>query len=86
VGGLSAMRAIRDICDAVNLPMTCDDSWGGDIIAAACVHIGATVNRRLMESVWLAAPYIEKHYDRQNGHTRLKFQPKPIQFKRKTTT
>jgi len=67
VGGLSAMRAIRDICGAVNLPMTCDDSWGGDIIAAACVHIGATVHPRLMEGVWLAAPYIEKHYDRQNG-------------------
>ncbi len=36
-------------------------------IAAACVHIGATVHPRLMEGVWLAAPYIEKHYDRQNG-------------------
>jgi hypothetical protein len=45
------MRAIRDICDAVNLPMTCDDSWGGDIIAAACVQIGASVNPRLTESV-----------------------------------
>lgn len=35
--------------------------------AAACVHIGATVHPRLLEAVWLAAPYIERHYDPKNG-------------------
>src|SRR5262249_38829625 len=40
LGGLSTMRTVRDICRARNMPHTCDDSWGGDIIAAACVHIG----------------------------------------------
>ncbi len=67
MGGLSAMRTIRDVCATVNLPITCDDSWGGDIIAAACTHIGATVSPRLLEGVWLAAPYIDGHYDPQNG-------------------
>jgi len=67
MGGLSAMRTIRDICGAANLPMTCDDSWGGDIIAAACTHIGATVQPRLLEGVWLAAPYIEGNYDPVHG-------------------
>ena len=67
IGGLSAMRTVRDICRAANLPMTCDDSWGGDIIAAACTHLGATVHNRLLEGVWLAAPYIEGHYDPENG-------------------
>ncbi len=67
VGGLSAMRTIREICHVANLPMSCDDSWGGDIIAAACAHMGATVPPSQMEGVWIAAPYIEKHYDRQNG-------------------
>ena len=61
------MAAFRDICEARSLPHTCDDSWGGDIIAAACTHIGATVNPRLLEGVWLAAPYIEGHYDPENG-------------------
>ena len=67
MGGLSSMCTIRDICREVNLPMTCDDAWGGDIIAAACTHIGATVTPRLLEGVWLAAPYIDGHYDPENG-------------------
>ena len=67
LGGLQPMTAFRDICDALNLPHTCDDAWGGDIIAAACAHIGATVRPSLNEGVWLAAPYIEGHYDAQNG-------------------
>ncbi len=67
VGGLHPMRAFRDICAARNLPHTCDDSWGGDIIAAACTHIAATVRPDLLEGVWLAAPYIDGHYDPKNG-------------------
>ena len=67
IGGLHPMRAFRDICEARNLPHTCDDSWGGDIIAAACTHVGATVRPDLLEGVWLAAPYIEGHYDPDNG-------------------
>lgn len=67
IGGLQPMMAFRDMCDALNLPHTCDDAWGGDIIAAACTHVGATVRPSLNEGVWLAAPYIEGNYDRQNG-------------------
>ncbi|MEO1650606.1 MAG: enolase C-terminal domain-like protein, partial [Pseudomonadota bacterium] len=48
-------------------PQTCDDSWGGDIIAAACTHIGATVRPDLFEGAWLAAPYIAGNYDPKNG-------------------
>lgn len=67
IGGLQQMAAFRDICEARSLPHTCDDAWGGDIIHAACTHIGATVSPRLNEGVWLAAPYVEGHYDRKNG-------------------
>lgn len=67
IGGLNAMATFRDICEARSLPHTCDDAWGGDIIAAACTHIGATVAPRLMEGVWIAAPYIDGHYDSRNG-------------------
>ena len=67
IGGLHPMRAFRDICAARNLPHTCDDSWGGDIIAAACTHVGATVAPELLEGVWLAAPFIDGHYDPDNG-------------------
>ena len=66
VGGLSAMRSIRDVCRSRNLPHTCDDSWGGDIIAAACVQVGATVEPHLLEGVWIADSYIDHHYDETN--------------------
>jgi L-alanine-DL-glutamate epimerase-like enolase superfamily enzyme len=65
LGGLEPMTTLRDICAARSLPHTCDDSWGGDIVAAACTHIGATVNPKLLEGVWLATPYIEGSYDPQ---------------------
>lgn len=67
LGGLQPMATARDICAAQNLPHTCDDSWGGDIIAAACAHIGATVRPDLLEGVWLAASYIDGHYCSEGG-------------------
>lgn len=67
IGGLQQMAAFRDVCEARTLPHTCDDAWGGDIINAACTHIGATVSPRLMEGVWLASPYVEGTYDSKNG-------------------
>jgi 4-hydroxyproline betaine 2-epimerase len=67
IGGLHPMRAFRDLCAARNLPHTCDDSWGGDIIAAACTHIGATVAPELLDGVWLATDHIEGHYDHEDG-------------------
>ncbi len=67
IGGLHQMSIFSGICEAANLPHTCDDSWGGDIINAACTHIGATVNSKLFEGSWLAQPYIDGHYDTKNG-------------------
>ena len=67
LGGLMNMVTFREMCNALTLPHTCDDSWGGDIIAAACTHIGATVKPALNEGVWLAAPYISTPYDSENS-------------------
>ncbi len=67
IGGLHPMRAFRDLCAARNLPHTCDDSWGGDIIASACTQIGATIQPHLSEGVWLAQPYIQGHFDSRHG-------------------
>jgi 4-hydroxyproline betaine 2-epimerase len=66
LGGLGGIATVRDLCEARSMPHTCDDSWGGDIIAAACVHIGATVQPRLFEGAWLAQPYLDRHYDSGN--------------------
>ncbi|MFF0145767.1 enolase C-terminal domain-like protein [Amycolatopsis sulphurea] len=56
IGGLMRMRAFRDLCDARNLPHTSDDAYGGDVIAAACVHLGVTIRPDLNEGAWIAAP------------------------------
>ena len=94
IGGLTPMTTFRDLCEARYLPHTVDDSWGGDIIAAACVHLGATVNPKNYEGTWLAQPYIEGHYDThhpvaiQDGHIQipngpgLGVSPEPAGFSR----
>jgi len=67
IGGLQQMAAFREICEALNLPHTCDDAWGGDIISAACTQIAATVRPSLLEGVWLAEPMIDGSYCRSEG-------------------
>jgi L-alanine-DL-glutamate epimerase-like enolase superfamily enzyme len=67
MGGLNAMVTIRDVCSARSIPHTCEDTWGGDIIAAAVLHIAATVEPRLLEAVWTSGSYIEENYDPENG-------------------
>ncbi len=39
VGGLTKARQIRDLCVALGIPMTIEDSWGGDITTAAIAHL-----------------------------------------------
>jgi L-alanine-DL-glutamate epimerase-like enolase superfamily enzyme len=67
LGGLNATAVVRDICAARSIPHTVEDSWGGDILAAAILHMGAAVEPRLLETVWTAGNYIEEHYDPENG-------------------
>lgn len=67
MGGLRPFSVVRDLCALRSMPHSCEDSWGGDIVSAACVHMGATVQPRLLEGVWLAQPYISEHYDPENG-------------------
>jgi L-alanine-DL-glutamate epimerase-like enolase superfamily enzyme len=47
VGGLSKARLIRDLCVAQQIPMTIEDSWGGDIITAAIAHLAHSTPERL---------------------------------------
>ena len=47
VGGLTKARQIRDICVSLGIPMTIEDSWGGDIITAAIAHLAHSTPQRL---------------------------------------
>lgn len=81
LGGLSKMMAARDLCAIRSLPHSCDDAWGGDIIAAACVHLASTVEPRRFEGAWIAQEYIEGNYDSEypvlieKGHIRVSDRP-----------
>lgn len=46
VGGLSKARLIRDLCVTLHVPMTIEDSWGGDIITAAIAHLAHSTPER----------------------------------------
>lgn len=67
LGGLTNMRAVRDLCMATRTPMSADDAWGGDIIAAAGVALGATLLPQFSRGAWVAHPYHQTHYDEVNG-------------------
>lgn len=67
LGGLTVMRAVRDLCMATRTPMSSDDAWGGDIIAAASVALGATLDPQFSRGAWIAHPYHQHHYDDVNG-------------------
>lgn len=66
LGGLSKIAVARDMCALRSLPHTCDDAWGGDIIASACVQIAATVEPSRCEGAWVAQDYLEGHFDSSN--------------------
>ena len=67
VGGLTPMQSIRDLCESRHLMHTMDDNWGGDIVAAACLHMAATVKPEILPAMWTACDYITEHYDPVNG-------------------
>ncbi len=39
VGGLTKARLMRDICVNAGIPMTIEDTWGGDIVTATIAHL-----------------------------------------------
>jgi L-alanine-DL-glutamate epimerase-like enolase superfamily enzyme len=39
LGGITVARQVRDLCVAMGIAMTIEDSWGGDIVTAAIAHL-----------------------------------------------
>lgn len=39
VGGFTKARVMRDICVSAGIPMTIEDTWGGDIVTASIAHL-----------------------------------------------
>lgn len=47
VGGITRARRMRDICAALGMPMTIEDTWGGDVATAAIAHLAHSTPERL---------------------------------------
>jgi L-alanine-DL-glutamate epimerase-like enolase superfamily enzyme len=50
VGGLSKARQIRDLCVALGIALTIEDTWGGDIVTAAIAHFAHSTPPELLFS------------------------------------
>ncbi len=46
LGGLTKTRLIRDVCVGLGIPMTLEDSWGGDIVTSAIIHLAHSTPER----------------------------------------
>ncbi len=44
VGGLTRARLMRDLCVASGIPMTIEDTWGGDITTATIAHLARSTS------------------------------------------
>lgn len=47
-GGLTKARQARDLCAALGVAMTIEDSWGGDIVTAAISHLAQSTPTELL--------------------------------------
>ncbi|MCH8024766.1 MAG: mandelate racemase, partial [Candidatus Marinimicrobia bacterium] len=61
VGGLTKARLIRDLCVTLQIPMTIEDSWGGDIITAAIAHLAHSTPERYRFSSTDFNSYVTVH-------------------------
>ncbi len=50
VGGLTKAKQIRDLCVALNIAMTIEDTWGGDITTTAIAHLAHSTPPELLFS------------------------------------
>jgi L-alanine-DL-glutamate epimerase-like enolase superfamily enzyme len=51
LGGLTKAKLIRDMCEALGIRMTIEDSWGGDVTTATVAHLaGSTQPEYLFSS------------------------------------
>ncbi len=48
LGGLTKTKQARDLCAALGVAMTLEDSWGGDIVTAAIAHLAHSTPPELL--------------------------------------
>lgn len=72
MGGLSAMRRIRDLCLTLGTRMCIEDTWGSDVTTAALLHLAASTPARGILNTCDLSHYVGPRLDpaapaRENG-------------------
>ena len=73
VGGITAMRQIRDLCHATNKILTIDDAWGADLSAAAQAQLSIATHPATFFATYISTYFSDLSYDQNspkltNGH------------------
>ncbi len=63
VGGISGMRLIRDVCKATGKVLTCDDSWGAQLSAAATTHMAMSTHPKTFFATYISSYFGVLCYD-----------------------
>ena len=50
VGGLTKAKQLRDLCEALGIVMTIEDSWGGDLATTAIAHLAGSTRSEFLFS------------------------------------
>ncbi|NNN09939.1 MAG: mandelate racemase/muconate lactonizing enzyme family protein [Acidimicrobiaceae bacterium] len=61
VGGLSKARFMRDLCEALGVRMTIEDTWGGDMTTAAVSHLAASTDSDLLFAASYMNDWVLEH-------------------------
>jgi L-alanine-DL-glutamate epimerase-like enolase superfamily enzyme len=61
VGGITNARIIRDVCEALGVSLTLEDSWGGDVVTAAVSHLAASTRPDLLFTVSFMNDWTAEH-------------------------
>jgi len=61
VGGLGKARLIRDLCEALGVSLTIEDTWGGDLVTAAVSHLAASVRPEALFAASFMNDWTQEH-------------------------
>jgi L-alanine-DL-glutamate epimerase-like enolase superfamily enzyme len=60
VGGLTKARRLRDLCEALGIAMTIEDSWGGDVVTATIAQLVASTRPEFLFSSTDFNSYVDR--------------------------
>ncbi len=61
VGGLTKAKFMRDLCEALGVRMTIEDTWGGDLTTSAVSHLGASTDPELLFAASYMNDWVLEH-------------------------